>query len=136
MSVRVTVHQLQEQLPQLLDLTVGSGQECIIERDGEEYAIIVSAGEWRRRSGENGVMAPAPAIADEEEARSEELGRRLDTLGPEYRLSLEEQGRMEELLARKETTPLTPAERYELEALVERCDEIMLRRAQALRQVL
>ena len=51
MSVRVTVHQLQEQLPELLERTVQSGQECIVQRDGEDYAVIVSARKWQRRRG-------------------------------------------------------------------------------------
>jgi hypothetical protein len=74
--------------------------------------------------------------ADEEEARSREVGQRLDSLGPQYRLSSENQARLEELLAGRETTSLTPAEQLELEALIARSDQIMLRRAEALPRVL
>jgi antitoxin (DNA-binding transcriptional repressor) of toxin-antitoxin stability system len=135
MSVRVTVHQLRDQLPELLERAVQSGQECIIQRDGEDYAVIVSAGQWLQRKERDERAAPTATTADEEEARSREVGQRLDTLGPEYRLPPERQARIEELLARRETTSLTPAERLELEALVAQCDEIMLRRAQALPRV-
>ena len=135
MSVRVTVHQLQEQLPELLERTVQSGQECIVQRDGEDYAVIVSARKWQRRRGRHDLAFPS-VTADEEEARSREVGQRLDSLGPEYRLSSENQERLEGLLARRETTSLTPVEQLELEALIARSDEIMLRRAEALHRVL
>ena len=92
--------------------------------------------EWRRRSRENGLGALGAANDEAEETRSREVGQRLDTLGPGYRLPLEKQERMEELLARQGTIPLAPAERHELEALIAECDQITLRRAQALRYVL
>jgi hypothetical protein len=43
---------------------------------------------------------------------------------------------MEELLARRDMTSLTPDEHRELDALIARSDEIMLRRARALPRVL
>jgi antitoxin (DNA-binding transcriptional repressor) of toxin-antitoxin stability system len=135
MSVRVTVQQLQERLPELLDRAVQSGEEYIVQRDGQDYAVIMSVHEWgRRTTGETPAVGDAGA-ADAEESRSRQIGARLDALGPEYRLSPEKQERMEALLAQAETTPLSPAERRELEALVEECDAIMLRRAQALPRI-
>src|SRR5947207_14250727 len=99
MSVRVTVQQLQEQLPELLDRAVQSGEEYIVERDGHDYAVIIGAREWgRRRTGE-APSPPTPAVADAEEGRSRQIGSRLDALGPEYRLPPERQERMEALLA-------------------------------------
>jgi hypothetical protein len=62
-----------------------------------------------------------------------DVGRALDALGPEYRLSPRKQARAEELLARKEQ--LTRAERDELEALLRESDAIMLRRAEALHRL-
>jgi antitoxin (DNA-binding transcriptional repressor) of toxin-antitoxin stability system len=135
MSVRVSVQQLQDELPELLEEAVQSGQECIIQRDGKDYAVIVSARHWQQRTERDALTAPE-AAADEEEARTREVGQRLDMLGPEYRLSPEEQERMEDLLARRESTALSAAEQLELETLVARCDEIMLRRARALPRVL
>jgi len=72
---------------------------------------------------------------DEEEAHSREVGRRLDALGLEYRLSPEKQARMEELLSKRDAASLTPAQERKLQALVTECDAIMLRRAQALHRV-
>ena len=46
----MTVRQLQEQLPELLDRAVEDGEECVVQRNGKDYAVIVSAREWRRRS--------------------------------------------------------------------------------------
>lgn len=113
MSIRVNVSQLREQLPELLDRTVQAGDVCLIERDGEPYAVIVSAREWRRRT----------------------VGKRLDALGSSYRLSRQQQQRTEELLAKSKTARLTRAERRELDALLRASEEIMLRRAAALEQV-
>jgi prevent-host-death family protein len=114
MSVKVTVRQLQEQLPTVLDRAVKDGEVCIIERNGEEYAVIVSAREWRRRT----------------------VGEQLDALGPPYRLAKEKQARAEELLAKRQQGRLPRAEQRELNALLRECDDIMLRRAEAMDRVL
>jgi prevent-host-death family protein len=136
MSVRITVDQLQEQLPELLNRTVDSGEACIIERDGEEYAVLISAREWRQRSREPSRHDPLPDEAqdeDHQERRLREIGAKLDALGPEYRLSPEKQARAEELLSRGNS--LSRAERRELQILLRESDEIMLRRAEALDRV-
>ncbi len=108
--MKVTVHQLQEQLPTLLERTVQSGEECIVQRHGKDYAVLVSARAWRQRV----------------------LGRRLDALGPRYRLAPEQQARMETLLAKRQERRLTSTERRELTGLLRECDDVMLRRAEAL----
>jgi antitoxin (DNA-binding transcriptional repressor) of toxin-antitoxin stability system len=108
--MKVTVHQLQEQLPALLDHTVQSGEACIVQRHGKDYAVLVSARAWRQRT----------------------LGRRLDALGPAYRLTKEKQKRVEALLAKRQEHHLTSAERRELTGLLQECDDILLRRAEAL----
>jgi antitoxin (DNA-binding transcriptional repressor) of toxin-antitoxin stability system len=136
MSVRVPFHQLQEQLQELLDHTVQSGEECVVQRDGEDYAVIVSAREWRRQRSQESVVQPVARREAIEQDRIREIGRLLDALGSEYRLAQDKQERMEELLDKEKRAPLPPAERTELEALAAECDEIMLRRAQALPRVL
>ena len=108
--MKVTVHQLQEQLPALLEQTVESGEECIVQRQGKDYAVLVSAQAWRQRT----------------------LGRRIDALGPTYRLAKEKQERVDALLAEREERRLTSVERRELNDLLQECDDIMLRRAAAL----
>jgi prevent-host-death family protein len=136
MSVRITVHQLQEQLPELLDRAVERGEVCIIERDGEEYAVLVSAREWRQRNPElDRSDPPADGAQDEsdQDRRLREVAVELDALGPEYRLSPEKQARAEALLSKGNT--LSRAERRELRALLNECDAIMLRRAEALDHV-
>jgi antitoxin (DNA-binding transcriptional repressor) of toxin-antitoxin stability system len=131
MSERVSVRQLEAQLSELLERTVESGQECIIERDGEAYAVLVSAHAWEQNQRRTRL---SEGTLDQEEARARAVGERLDALGPEYRLSPERQKRLSELLARREIAQLMPEEESELRALSAECDQIMLRRAQALHQ--
>jgi len=109
-SMKVTVHQLQDQLSILLEHTVQSGEACIVQRHGKDYAVLVSARAWRQRA----------------------LGRRLDALGPAYRLAKEKQERVEALLAKRQERRLTSAERRELNNLLQEGEDIMLRRAEAL----
>lgn len=113
MSIRVNVSQLLEQLPELLDRAVQDGEVCLIERNGEPYAVIASAREWRRQT----------------------IGNSLDALGPQYRLTKEQQRRVEELLAGSNKGQLTRAERRELNALLRTSEEVMLLRAEAIDQV-
>ncbi len=107
MSVKVSVSQLQKHLPEILNRAVVDDDVCVVERNGEDIAVIVSLREWRRRT----------------------VGEQLDALGTEYRIAADEQQRTEELLAKER---LTPAEEKELETLLTEADEIMLRRAEAL----
>lgn len=110
MSTKVTVSELREHLPDILDRAVRDDQPCIIERGGETYAVIVSARQWRR----------------------ETIGRRLDALGPEYKLTKEKQARAEELLVESKRRPLTRTERRELNSLLVESESIMVRRAGAM----
>lgn len=106
MSVNVTVSQLQEHLPEILNRTIAVDDVCVIERNGENIAVIVSLRQWRRTVGEQ-----------------------LDALGAGYRFATDKQQRTEELLAKER---LTRAERRELDRLLDEADEILLRRAEAL----
>ena len=133
MSFKVTVAELQQQLLELLNRAVTHSEECIIQRDGEDYAVLVSASQWRRTQ-DSASQPPGSAAAPDVRRRRREIGRRLDALGAEYRAAPEKQARAQELLDRKGT--LNPAERAELDALLREFDEIMLRRAEALDQVL
>jgi prevent-host-death family protein len=110
LSMKITIRQLQERLPELLDQAVETGEEYIVERNGKDYAVIVSAREWKRRI----------------------VGRRLDALGPAYRLMPAKQARTEELLERNKEGRLSRRERRELNALLNECDRIMLHRANAM----
>lgn len=110
MSVRVSLQQLRDRLPELLDDAVKTGQEYVIQRNGKDYAVIVSALRWRRRA----------------------LGKRLDALGPGRRLARDKQARAEALLAAQGEGKLTRAQRRELGALLRECDAVLARRAKAL----
>jgi antitoxin (DNA-binding transcriptional repressor) of toxin-antitoxin stability system len=110
MSVKLSLQQLQERLPELLDEMLNTGEEYIVQRDGKDCAVLVSARRWRRRT----------------------VAERLDRLGSEYRLSGEKQARAEALLRKNKRQALSPAERSELRALLRECDAIMLRRAHGL----
>ena len=113
MSLKISINQLQNRLPELLDRAVESNDVCLIERDGQPYAVLVSINEWRRQS----------------------VGRRLDALGDSYRLTPTDQHRVEELLAKQQSSRLNRAEQRELKALLQTSEEIMLRRAEALERL-
>jgi prevent-host-death family protein len=110
MSCKVSVKQLQERLPELLDQVVKTGEEYIVQSDGKDCAVLVNARQWRRRT----------------------LGQRLDALSSSYRLAGAKQVRVEKLFNARQRRSLTAAERRELKALLRECDRIMLRRAEAL----
>ena len=113
MSARVSIHQLQDRLPELLDRVVKTGEEYVVQRNGKDCAVIVSARQWRRRN----------------------VALRLDALGPGFRLSRQKQARVEELLTAHQERPLDSGERQELNGLLRECDAIMLRRAAALERL-
>jgi prevent-host-death family protein len=108
MSQRVSVRQLQKNLPEILDRAVADDDVCLVERDGENIAVIVSLRVWQQHRT---------------------TGEQLDALGAEYRLDSDRQRRAEELLAKER---LTRSEERELAALLKEADDVMLRRAEAL----
>jgi len=114
MTKKISLHELQTQLLELLDHVVETGDEYVIQRDGKDSAVIVSARQWRRRR----------------------VGQRLDRLGPAYRLDRAKHARTEELLAAKQQRPLSAAERRELKAVLQESEAILLRRAAALDRLL
>src|SRR5260370_29191539 len=65
MSARVSIHQLQDRLAELLDRVVKTGEEYVVQRNGKDCAVLVSAQQWRRRNA----------------------ALRLDALGAGFRLS-------------------------------------------------
>src|SRR5712691_2356078 len=113
MAMKLTLRQLQEQLPTVLDRAVETGDEYVVQRNGEDYDVILSAREWKRRA----------------------TGKRLDALGPAYRLPKAKQERAEELLVRSKRHRLTTPERRELNALLRECDALLVRRAKAMDQL-
>src|SRR4051794_14573706 len=107
MSVRVTLRQLQEQLPDLLERAVERGEPCVVERNGEDYAVIVSAREWGQRIEADRDADRPSAWAREQDEQLRTIGSALDAQGPDYRLGPEKQSRAEALLAKKDHSPLT-----------------------------
>ena len=112
MSVRVTERQLQQQLSDLLD-RAETGEECVVRRRGRDSVVLVSALDWNERW----------------------LGRQIDSFGAEYRLSSAKQRRLELLAAKNSNGKLSTNERHEFEQLLAEGDEIMLRRASALKRL-
>lgn len=110
MSVKVTVRQVQEQLPELMQRAVETGEACVVQRDGRDYAVIVGVREWKRRR----------------------IGISLDALGPAVRLTKIQQHRTEVLLAESQQRRLTRAEQRELDALLHQSEQVLLRRTAAL----
>ncbi len=113
MSLKINVRQLQEQLPEVLERTVQADDVCVIERNGQPYAVLVSIREWRRQI----------------------VGKWVAALGPQHRLSATQQKRTEALLAQQNTRRLTRAEQRELHTLLEKTEAIMLARAGSLTRV-
>lgn len=113
MTVKLTLRQLQQELPELLDHATESGDPVLVQRQGKEDVVIVSARQWRRLS----------------------MGKRLDAMGPGFRVPSQKQKRAEELLAINKEGRISAAQRRELDGLLEEADEIMLRRAKALDEI-
>jgi prevent-host-death family protein len=109
-SVKVTLRELQEQLPDLLQRAVETREECVVQRNGKDYAVVVGAREWKRRA----------------------VGSYFESLGPAFRLNQEQQDRVEELLAARGERRLSRAESRELESLLRECDKVMQKRTDAL----
>jgi prevent-host-death family protein len=110
MAVKISIRELQEHLPELLDRAVQTGEAYVVQRNGKDYAVVVSARDWKRRS----------------------IGKQLDALGPAYRMAPEKQQRTDQLLAISKERRLTRTERRELDALLSDADDVMLRRADAM----
>ena len=110
MSVKVTVGQGQERFSELMQRAVETGEACVIQQEGRDYAVIVGAREWKRRR----------------------VGNSLDSLGPKYRLSKQQQLRTEELLTERTHRRLKRSEQKELDVLLQASEEILLRRTAAL----
>lgn len=111
MSHKVSVSQLQKNLPEILNRAVADDDVCVVERNGENIAVIVSLRVWQQRRT---------------------VGEQLDALGAKYRLETDKQQCAEKLLSKER---LTPAERRELDALLDEADKILLRRAEALERL-
>ena len=114
MSIRATVRQFRDRLDEYLMKAVEQGEPCVVRRRGKDYAVVVSHEDWEMF----------------------ELGRRLDALGPEYRVSQTSQRRAEELLSEQSQRALTKTERAELNRILLESDQVLLRRAQAMEQTL
>ena len=110
MSVKVTVRQGQEQFPELMQRAVETGEACVVQQDGRDCAVIVGVREWKRRR----------------------IGSSLDSLGPAYRLTKQQQQRTEELLAESKLRRLARAEQREFDTLLQATEEVLLRRTAAL----
>ena len=110
MSVRATVRQMKDRFEDYLQKAVEEGTPCVVRNNGKDCAVLVSLRDWDRR----------------------ELGRRLDSLGPEFRLSPKMQQRAEELLSEQGRRPLTPEEKRELNRILKESEKVLLRRAKAM----
>ena len=110
MSAKLPIRELPERVLQILDRAIRTGQECVVERNGKDYAVIVSARAWRRRT----------------------VGRLLDKQGPGLRLDSAKQLRAEQLLAKQKAHRLTRVERRSLNNLLRECDALIRRRADAM----
>lgn len=81
MSVKVSLQQAQNDQSQLLEKVAATGEEFVVQRDGKDCAVIISAKQWRRRRA----------------------AQRLDGLSVGQRLSGTQQARAETLLAAKKS---------------------------------
>lgn len=106
--MRVTVRQLREHLPDILDRAVKDDQPCIIERGGETYAVIVSARQWRRHT----------------------IGKQLDRAWARVSAGKRETGTSRRAAGREQAP--SAHERRELNSLLRDSERVMLRRAEAM----
>jgi prevent-host-death family protein len=113
MIVKVDMKHLQERLSDVLDQAADSENPLLIQRQGKNDVVIVSARHWRRLAA----------------------GKRVDDLGPSFRFPAAKQRRAEHLLGLKKLGQLTAAQRRELQRLLKESDDIMLRRAEALHRL-
>lgn len=135
MSAKVTLRQPREQLPAVIDHTVKTGEECVVQRNGKDYAVIVSAREWKRRNGSNERVRSTGTALRNTSAEARAVGKKLDALGPEYRLARSQQTRIEVLLEKKRATRLSRDEERELKSILQEADAVMRRRARAITKV-
>ncbi|MFN0120394.1 MAG: type II toxin-antitoxin system Phd/YefM family antitoxin [Blastocatellia bacterium] len=49
-TIKINLKEFRDQLPDLLDQIVRDDDVCVIERDGEPYAVIVGFREWSRQT--------------------------------------------------------------------------------------
>jgi hypothetical protein len=77
-------------------------------------------------------MSKDPILRPHGQERFRGIARRINALGPAYRLTKKKQERVEALLAERQERRLTSPECRELKDLLQECDDIMLRCAVAL----
>jgi prevent-host-death family protein len=128
MSVKVTVRQLQEQLPELLDRAVERGEECIVQRNGKAVAVLVSLCEWQRIKDDTHAAA-----VKEQERRVRAYQKQMKQLGADYWLPPEQQVRLKALVEKEDFgVQLTREEQTELRQLLKRHEQLMVKRAAAM----
>lgn len=113
MSVQASSRDVKARFEDYLTKVVEEGEPCVVQREGKNYAVLVSHDEWERR----------------------EFGRHLDGMGDEYRVPPEIQRRAAELLTAQGQRRLNADERREVQQLRKVFDRVMLRRSQAMEQL-
>jgi prevent-host-death family protein len=127
MSRKVNVRQAQDSLSELFARAEQAGERFVVERNGKPLGAIISIADLkrieRRTQDENGETV-------------EQRGRRLmEKLGKRYTLSPAKAKRLKELVEKEdEEERLTAAEKRELKQLLKEHEELMVKRAQAMRE--
>jgi prevent-host-death family protein len=132
MSTTLSISEAQAQLPDLVARAAQDAEPCFIEQNGEAVAVLVSLRSWQRRA--HGQDANPATAAEEQKRRLHTYQKAMEQLGPEYWLPPKQQARLGELVQKEDSAePLTPSEQKELSRLCERHEQLMVKRASAMR---
>jgi prevent-host-death family protein len=131
MSTTLSIGEAQTQLPELVARAAMDDEPYFIEQNGTAVAVLVSVREWQRRG--YGDEARPITTAEEHERRIRAYQERTAQLGPEYWLPADEQARLKELVEKEELgASLTSAERKQLNRLLKRHEQLLVKRAAAM----
>ena len=122
MSIIVSVSDAKSRLSELLD-RAASGERVIIERHGKTPVALVP----KRTRKMDRKKFPSPV-----ETSSQRAGRLAKKLGNRYRLSPQQQRRLEALAKKNKQGTLTPEENKEMLELLAEYDRMTLLRAKAM----
>lgn len=128
MNSKVSVRKAQDNLTELFARAERAGERFVVERNGKPLGAIISVADLERIER---------LTRDEDGETAEQRARRLARkLGRRYTLPPARAKRLKELVEKEdEEEHLTAAEKRELKQLLKEHEELMVKRAQALSEV-
>ncbi|MBI1924797.1 type II toxin-antitoxin system Phd/YefM family antitoxin [Candidatus Poribacteria bacterium] len=134
MGSKVTVREAQDKLTEPFAHAEQAGERFVVEHDGKPLGAIVSAADLERierlASNRNGRQGKRKTVEQQAQWLTKKLGR-------QYTLPSAKATRLKELVEKEdEEECLTSAERWELKRLLKEHEELVVKRAQALGEVI